>query len=156
MSAEGSVPSLPAPGLPAPSTGGRPPATPEPPGFAVPVLPNPVPRVVSVAPDVPTLPVAKPAVATPNWKPIQRSKARKALNGVIGVAVLAALAGGAWFAYRSLTPADDTTTPTTLLIDNPDTFIGQANQVVQDINARAPDQELLELVGVQPPEPTIP
>ena len=155
MSAERSVPSLPVPGLPAPRIVGGP-ATPQAMGLAVPVLPNPVAPVVSVAPDVPTLPPAKPAVRTTNWKPIQRSKARKALNGVIGVAVLAALAGGAWFAYRSLAPADDTTTPTTLLIDNPDTFIGQANQVVQDINATAPDQELLDLVGAQPPEPTVP
>ena len=85
------------------------------------------------------------------WKPIQRSKARKALNGLIGVGVLAALAGGAWFGYQSLAPAEDTTTPTTLLIDNPDTFVGQANAVVEQINEQAPDQEVLDLVGVESP-----
>jgi hypothetical protein len=70
---------------------------------------------------------------------------------VIGVGVCAALAGGVWFAYQSLAPAEDDTTPTTLLIDNPDTFIGQADAVVDEINERAPDQELLDLVGVETP-----
>ena len=92
----------------------------------------------------------------PKWKPIQRSKARKALTGLIGVGVLAALAAGVAFAYQSLTPAEDTTTPTTLLIDNPDSVFGKANNLVQDINAQAPDQELLELVGVEPAPTTTP
>ena len=66
------------------------------------------------------------------------------------------LAAGVWFAYQSLTPTEDTTTPTTLLIDNPDSVFGKANVLVQDINAQAPDQELLDLVGVEAPPTTTP
>ena len=124
-------------------------------GPTAPVLPAAAVPVPSMpAPMVPVL--AAPPSSKPNWKPIQRSRARKALNGLIGVGVLAALAVGAWFAYQGLAPAEDTTTPTTLLIDNPDTLIGQASAVVNEINERAPDQELLELAGVETPAMTTP
>jgi hypothetical protein len=175
MSVESSVPSLPAPGLPMPSL---------PPPGAVAVIPTPTlaastsaapvlvaPVLAATIPAVnagtepgaphalPTLPAA-PTRTKPGWKPIQRSKARKALNGLIGVAVFAALAFGAWFVYQSLAPVDDTTTPTTLLIDNPDTFVGQANAAVNQVNAQAPDQEVLDLLGVEapasPPAPDAP
>ena len=124
------------------------------PALAAPISSPAVPTASAELPgagSTPTLPAAVPRTA-PNWKPIQRSKARKALNGLIGICVLAALAGGAWFAYQSLAPAEDTTTPTTLLIDNPDTFVGQANTVVEQINEQAPDQEILDLVGVESPD----
>ena len=164
------VPSLPTLSLPVPSAAapsGAPPAPASPvaaPSFSAPVLPPPgivaapvVPILAApavpapVSHPTPTLPKAQPSTG-PKWKPIQRSKARKALNGLIGVAVLTALAGGAWFGYQSLAPAEDTTTPTTLLIDNPDTFVGQANAVVNQINEQAPDQEVLDLVGVESPD----
>ncbi len=119
--------------------------------------PAPTAAPVSAAPDIPVahIPAASPTKTT-NWKPIQRSKARKALNGAIGIAACAAIVGGAWFAYQSLAPSEDTTTPTTLLIDNPDTFVGQANAVVNEINEQAPDQELLDLAGVESPTTTTP
>ena len=157
-------PAPPAPGLPVSvlTMSGSP--TPTLPGPSLPTVPTlsstltstmtpsltPSSSVPLVAPTAPTLPAATPRSGQ-KWKPIQRSKARKALNGLIGVGVLAALAGGAWFGYQSLTPAEDTTTPTTLLIDNPDTFVGQASDVVEQINEQAPDQELLDLVGVESP-----
>jgi hypothetical protein len=151
MSVESSVPRLPAAGLPTPSL--PPPGAPvlAAPTLATPVLAATASTTSGVPHALPTLPAA-PARAKPNWKPIQRSKARKALNGLIGIGVFAALAVGAWFVYQSLAPADDATTPTTLLIDNPDTFVGQANAVVNQINAQAPDQEVLDLLGVESPE----
>ncbi len=69
---------------------------------------------------------------------------------------MAALVVGAWFAYQGLAPAEDTTTPTTLLIDNPDTFVGKANAVVNEVNEQGPEQELLDLAGIETPATTTP
>ena len=138
MSVESPAQGSPAPALPPPS---------------VPTLPAP-----SIATAISTVPSAQPgafppvvAPTAPNWKPIQGSRRRKLVNGIIGLAVLAALAVGARFVYESLAPAEDTTTPTTVLRDNPDSVFGKARDAVRLTNDQMQEDEVQDLLGGENP-----
>ncbi len=134
-----------------------------PPGAAQPSLPAPTATAVrlAIAPVTPVMPptatgAAALTPATANWRPIQSSRGRKVVNGIIGLVVLGALTVGVWLAYQSTQPTTDATTPTTLLRDNPDTVFGRAGEAVRKTNDQMQEDELLDLLGVEDPEVVVP
>jgi hypothetical protein len=91
----------------------------------------------------PTLPPSAPR--TQPWRPRKKSPARKLASAFLVTAVVVALGGGAWFGYQALAPVDDAPPPVPLR-DNPDTLIGRTDDLVESINERGPDAELLDQV----------
>jgi hypothetical protein len=91
----------------------------------------------------PALPPAAPR--TPPWRPRKKSAARKAAAALVLASVVVALGAGAWFGYQALAPADDTPPPIPLR-ENPDTLIGRTDDLVESINERGPDADLLDQV----------
>lgn len=122
------IPTLPSPSLPDPAT----------PSAA---SPNPFEHV--------GVPLIDPDAehTTPSWKK-KKSKARTAVKTLVTLGVLGGLGYGGYLAYQEFAPEPE---QAELPLDDPDTLIGQANELTDQINDNSEELEALEQLGIEPP-----
>jgi hypothetical protein len=85
----------------------------------------------------------EPSTSAPKWKKRKKSSARRLASVLMTAAVLVALGAGAWFGYQALASTEDSPPPVPLR-ERPDTIFGKTGDLVDEINERMPDQELLD------------